>query len=137
MKQFIHKTKALIMAFVVVLSTMSFTIDKHYCGSILVDLAINKKANTCGMVMSSSSEGTTHLSKMSCCQDEHIAVLGQDELKNNFDTSIDIQLIAEIWMKYKLQNPFLKEQDSFIPLGNHDPPDVIDNFQKLYETYII
>ncbi|WP_455429473.1 HYC_CC_PP family protein, partial [Maribacter hydrothermalis] len=37
MKKFYHKILSVIMAFVVLLSTMSFTIDFHYCGDLLVD----------------------------------------------------------------------------------------------------
>ncbi len=42
------------MAIVVLLSTMSFTLDMHYCGDTLVDIAVFKKAETCGMEMQKS-----------------------------------------------------------------------------------
>ena len=44
MKQFSHKIMALVMAFVVLFSTMSFTVNMHYCGDTLVETAIFHKA---------------------------------------------------------------------------------------------
>ena len=136
MKQFIQKIGAFVMAFVVVLSTMSFTIDKHYCGTILVDVAINAKAKPCGMEMYLSTEDVL-AGKKSCCKNEHIVVIGQDELKKNLDTSIEVQLSIEEREEYKIQETLFLEKPSFMALGNHDPPDIVINFQQVYETYII
>lgn len=49
MKQIFNKTVALFLAFVVLFSTMSFTIDMHFCGNTLVETAIFHKAKGCGM----------------------------------------------------------------------------------------
>ena len=46
------------MAIVVLFSTMSFTVDMHYCGDNLVETAIFHKAKGCGMEMENpSTEG--------------------------------------------------------------------------------
>ena len=37
MKKFLHKSMAILMAVVVLFTTMSFTVDMHYCGDSLVD----------------------------------------------------------------------------------------------------
>ena len=49
MKQLIHKSMTVFMAAVVLMTTMSFTIDMHYCGDSLVDFSFVQKAETCGM----------------------------------------------------------------------------------------
>ena len=51
MKQVFHKTLAISMSFVVLFSTMSFTINMHYCGDTLVETALFQKAKGCGMEM--------------------------------------------------------------------------------------
>ena len=51
MKQFFYKIMSLAMAFVVLFSTMSFTVNMHYCGDTLVETAIFHKAKGCGMEM--------------------------------------------------------------------------------------
>ena len=43
MKQSYRKISSFLTAIVVLLSTMSFTIDMHYCGDTLVDAAIFEK----------------------------------------------------------------------------------------------
>lgn len=37
------------MAFVVMFTTMSFTVDMHFCGDSLVDFSLFAKAESCGM----------------------------------------------------------------------------------------
>lgn len=123
------------MAIVVVFSTMSFTINKHYCGEMLVDVAINKKAKTCGMEMMASSEDA--LSIKPCCHDEHIAVLGQDKLKKSLDTSIEFSLAVFALTKNLFLFDSFQETALFIAVGNHDPPDKAIDFQILYQTYLI
>ena len=49
MKQIIYKISSFLIAIIVFLSTMSFTIDMHYCGDTLVDSAIFKKIGTLGV----------------------------------------------------------------------------------------
>ena len=51
MKDFYKKISAILMAVVVLFSTMSFTISEHYCGDKLVDSALFSKAEFCGMEM--------------------------------------------------------------------------------------
>ena len=61
------------MAFVVLFSTMSFTIDKHYCGDTLVDVAIFNKAKTCGMeIQQTDSNSGCSVMKKGCCSEEQL-----------------------------------------------------------------
>ena len=62
MKKAIRKISAFLMAIVVLLSTMSFTVSMHYCQGELVDTAIFQKAHDCGMEMGdeNNSLGTSY-----------------------------------------------------------------------------
>ena len=73
------------MAFVVLFSTMSFTVDMHYCGDTLMDTAIFHKAETCGMEMENPLTDGCSITKKNCCNDEQIVVDGQNELKLQVD----------------------------------------------------
>ncbi len=74
------------MAFVVLFSTMSFTIDMHYCGDTLVDTSIFTKAKTCGMEMQKPKAiSDCSIMKKNCCTEEQIIIEGQDELKISFN----------------------------------------------------
>jgi len=73
------------MAFVVLFSTMSFTIDMHYCGDTLVETAVFQKAKGCGMEMQNPSAKGCAITKKNCCKDEQLVVDGQDELQLSVD----------------------------------------------------
>ena len=49
MNKVFQKIMAFVMSFVVLFSTMSFTIDMHYYGDTLVNSAIFKKIGTLGV----------------------------------------------------------------------------------------
>ena len=72
------------MAILVLISTLSFSIGKHYCGDHLVDVAIFAEAEKCGMeaadMGSESSDEDTVLMAESCCKDVVDLYEGQDEL---------------------------------------------------------
>jgi hypothetical protein len=85
MQQVFHKIVSVLMSFVVLFSTMSFTIDMHYCGDTLMDTAIFHKAKTCGMeIQKTATSSDCSKAKKDCCKEEQIFVEGQDELKIAF-----------------------------------------------------
>ncbi len=131
----------MLLAIVVLFSTMSFTVDKHYCGTILVDIAINSQVQKCGMQMPSAEQDdscpeSTQL-KNSCCKDEHVFLKGQDELQKHFESSLDFPVVlVNTFHNYALPC-FELEDRTVLSLAIHDPPDLDIDFQVLYETYLI
>ena len=49
MKKVLLNISACALSFIVVLTSIFFTIDKHYCGEILVDISYFGVADNCGM----------------------------------------------------------------------------------------
>ncbi len=76
------------MAFIVLFSTLSFTVEKHYCGNILVDLSVFTEAANCGMEVSEDTSKETTVTRMNCCKDLEITVQGQDNLQNS--STVDV-----------------------------------------------
>ena len=106
------------MAFVVLLSTMSFTISMHYCGDILVDTPIFHEAK-------------------GCCNNEQLVIDGQDELQFRTDIiSFDQQVfIASFLYSY---DTFFKDYDKNISSHlAYKPPLVIRQLYKIDEMYLI
>lgn len=137
MKQILHKTASMFMALVVLFSTMSFTIDMHYCGSALVETAIFKKAKGCGMEMQNPSTDGCSITKKNCCSDKQIIVEGQDELKISYDklTLEQQQFVAAFVYTYiNLFEGYDSEVTSF---QKYRPPLVVRQLYKLDETYLI
>lgn len=125
------------MAFVVLLSTMSFTIEMHYCGDNLVDTSIFKKAKTCGMEMQKTSTKDCSISKKNCCNDKQVAIDGQNELKVSFDSlSFEQQKLVTSFV-YTYINLFEDAKEDINSYRDYKPPLVISQIYKLDETYLI
>ena len=126
------------MAVVVLFSTLSFTIDMHYCGNSLVDAAVFQKAKGCGMEMEvSTSSSTCSTVKKDCCKEDQIIVKGQDELKIAFEKlSIDQQFFIASYI-YTYIDLFEGLEQKAIHFKEYSPPLVIKQIYKLDETYLI
>jgi hypothetical protein len=140
MKAFIHKAGAVLMTFVVLFSTMSFTIDMHYCGDKLVDASIFKKAKTCKMEMQKSksdSECSIMKMKKDCCSDEQLIIDGQDELKLSFEKmTLDQQVFVTSFI-YTYAQGFEDLQENKTSFLEYPPPLVVRQIFKLDESYLI
>ncbi len=125
------------MAFVVLFSTMSFTVNMHYCGDTLVETTVFKKAKGCGVEMQNPSTDGCSITKKNCCTDEQLVADGQDELKISFDnlTFEQQQFVASFIYSYiNLFEGFDKEVSTF---QQYKPPLVVRQIYKIDETYLI
>ncbi len=137
MKQVFHKIASILMASVVLLSTMSFTIDMHYCGGTLVDTAIFSKAKTCGMEMEKPSTKNCAITKKNCCSDKQVVIDGQDELKLSLDVlSFEQQQFITSFI-HTCVNLFESVEEDFNSYRDYAPPLVVKELYKIDETYLI
>lgn len=130
-----QKSGALTMAFLVLFSTMSFTVDKHFCGSILVDLALFSEAEGCGMEVDADLEKAT--SEDSCCKEEKVMVEGQDELKLSFS---DLDFQQQVFLSsftYSFVNLFEGLPEQVIPFKDYSPPLLVQDILLLDQTFLI
>ncbi|MGA8853325.1 MAG: hypothetical protein WB492_04030 [Christiangramia sp.] len=130
MKKAFQHIIALSMAFLVILSTMSFTVDKHFCGSHLVDKAVFSKAKTCGMQMSADAENH-------CCTNEKVSVEGQDELKLSFDSFDFHQQLFITTYTYTYFNLFENLPKQIIPFRDYSPPLLVSDIQLEDQVFLI
>jgi len=138
MKSFIHKISALLMATLVLFTTMSFTVDMHYCGERLVDFSLSQNVNTCGMQEElPSRDCESGNAEDSCCSDKQMVVEGQDEIKASFDTLNFGQHFFIATFLYTYTNLFEDLDSHIIPFRDYRPPILTRDIQKLHETYLI
>ena len=137
MKQILHKIMSLSMAFVVLFSTMSFTVDMHYCGDSLMDIAFFHKAETCGMDMEKPASESCSITKKNCCNDEQVVVAGQDELQLTFNKISFEQQVFITSFVYSYLNLFEAVEKKAPSFEDYKPPLVIKQIFKLDETYLI
>lgn len=125
-----------LMALLVLFSTMSFTVDMHYCGGHLVDKAIFSEVKKCGMEMDSKTAEET-VNKASCCEDISITVEGQEELKLSFDKHELQTLQFALLFSYSYLNLFEPLSEKHIPFDHYSPPRLVVDIHLLNETYLI
>ncbi|WP_088353010.1 HYC_CC_PP family protein [Polaribacter haliotis] len=138
MKEFSHKILAILMSFVVLFSTTSFAITKHYCGDTLIDTAVFNKAETCGMEMdlASTVEGCSVI-KENCCNDEQILIDGQDEVQIQFDKISFEQKVFIASFIYSYVNLFEGLDKNVSSFQEYVPPIVTNHIYKIDESYLI
>ena len=111
MKEIFFKISSFFMALLVLLSTVSFTVDSHYCGDVLVDSSMFGHVETCGMeVQQKSTSSECNITKKDCCSDEQLIVDGQDTLKTSFDKLEKEQQLFVATFIYTYVNLFTEEQ---------------------------
>jgi hypothetical protein len=134
MRQLITKIISFLLAFLVLFSTFSFTVAKHYCGDLLVDVSFTGLAEGCAKPMDS----VTSPKNKNCCKDEVHQIDGQDQLQYNKVEKISFskqQFIkaflvsyTDLFIKNESENNFYKE---------FSPPDIRLEYQILYQTFLI
>lgn len=145
LKEASHKTISVLMALLVLFSTSSFAVDKHFCGELLVDMGIFSEAESCGMGAfhndslqeNHSTEDHATDCEKSCCKQEKEAIEGQNELHVSFD-ELDFQqqvfLTSFFFTTPGLIADDLKETFAF---RNYSPPLLVSDIQLLDQVFLI
>ena len=119
------------MALVVMFSTLSFTVDMHYCGSTLIDTALFTKAKSCGMQMQTPSPTDCSVIQKNCCSNKQLIVEGQDELQVTFNNfTFEQQFFALAFFSTYI-NLFEGLENNIIPFKEYSPPLVVRDIQNL------
>lgn len=139
MLRVIHKFIALIMAIVVLFTTMSFTVDMHYCGDTLVDFSFVQDVKTCGMekVEPAKCCSNSMISKKSCCSDEQLIVRGQVNLMQDFSQLTFEQQKFVVSFAYSYISLFEGTASKKISFIDHLPPFIRRDLQVLHQTFLI
>ena len=138
MKKSFFKISSFVMAIVVLLSTFSFAVDQHYCGDVLVDFSFFGKAESCGMEMQQFSESyDDSLDKKVCCEDQTLAIAGQDDLKISFEKLSSEQQLFVVSFIYSYINLYEGSDMKIVPFKDYSPPPLIRDVQVLDQTFLI
>jgi len=134
MKRFLYKIASTLMALIVLISTFSFTVEKHYCGDFLIDVSYVGNASSCGVKIDPSLE----VKIKSCCKNEIEHVEGQDELykKSIEKLTFEQQKALAVFAIY-FQDVFEKTQLKKEPFNDFLPPNLNYNYQVLHQSFLI
>ena len=134
MKSVFTKITSALLAFLVLFSTLSFTVESHYCGGFLMDISIVGEANDCGMKV----EQKMAKEKINCCKDEVIITDGQDELHPASFGTLNFEKQQFLSTFYSSNLNLVKEESSrnVIYKAFHRPVIPI-NYQIKYQSFLI
>ncbi|MFT5737180.1 MAG: hypothetical protein ACJAU2_001309 [Maribacter sp.] len=129
---------SLVMALLVLFSTMSFSLDIHYCGDHLVDFSLSDTADTCMMkVEMSKSSNECAVMDMACCSDVEIVIEGQDDVKIAFDQFTFEQQVFITSFAFSYINLFDGFDSNIIPFKAYSPPPLIRDIHILDQSFLI
>jgi hypothetical protein len=142
MRKFLTNIATVLLAFLVLFSSFSFTVEKHLCGGQLYSKSFFGHAKECGMEVMNNNDCSfsTHnksVSKNSCCKTEFDFISGS-QFKKEVSTSIAskqqfiyssfIDLNAGLFLDKEFEIPFYK---------NYFPPPISKNLTILYRVFRI
>ena len=127
------------MAFTVLFSTLSFTVEKHYCGNMLVDISFFTEAASCGMEVSEATSKEFTITKKNCCKDLEISIQGQENIQNptsvNLIPCFDTQYILPVGLySFTITEWEYRQQESF---KEYSPPLLTRDIFLLEQHFLI
>ncbi len=139
MKKIFQKTASFCIAFLVLLSTMSFTVDSHFCGDSLVDSSFFGHVETCGMEMQQQKafSSTCDISNKNCCSDEQLVVDGQDTYKPSFHDLQQDQQIFIAALVFTSLHLFLEPKADLDSYRDYTPPLIVRDIHIIDQTFLI
>lgn len=133
MRKTVRKSGSVLLAFLLLFSTLSFTLDMHFCGKSLVDFSLYHEAEGCGMAMDDSL--TT---EMGCCNDLEIVVQGQDNLDQLAPSPLIPVAVFVSYLSHTFQWDDPQNLDeAYVPHGQYVPPLLIRNISLRDQVFLI
>jgi hypothetical protein len=139
MKIYIHKIMSISMALVVLLSTISMTIDMHYCGETMVDFSFFHNVKSCGMEKSPLVYHceNSEINKKPCCSDQQLIVEGTHDLKGAFNNFTPQQQLFVSLFLYSYASLFEGTVSKEVAFFDYAPPFVKKDVQVWQQTFLI
>lgn len=138
MKAVLHKIASIAMALLLLLSTTSWKVEKHYCMGRLINVALFVHVDDCGMDMDLLRSTEPKLdNKNSCCDDRVILIEGQDDLKISFhDLDVKGQTFL-IALSYTFSDSGVILGHQAVAQSIYPPPILVKDIQLLDEVFLI
>jgi len=136
MKSYVFtKIVSTLMAFVVVMASFSFKIEKKYCDSNLIEVSvISATASSCCVV---AKDGQLKLANKPCCSSLSLVVEGFNNYQLLFSTSLYLISALEIIPSIELPVEFILETTVKHYYTNYNPPPLIADIQVWNQIFLI
>ena len=124
------------MSLLVLLSTISWSVEKHLCMGRVMDISFFAKADGCGMETALAIL-EKDIEKPGCCDDESFVLTGQDELRLTWsDLELEQQVFfSAFFMSYL--DLFVPLEEQTIPHKEYPPPVLVRDIHLLDQVFLI
>ncbi len=130
------KIAAVALSALVLLSTISWSVDKHLCMGRVMDIAFFHQADTCGME-GAMAEMDTVSADNHCCDSESFTIEGQDDLNISWEAAdLDLQVFL-VAFAYSYLDLFSIPLDRIRIQTPYPPPPLVHDLNLLHEVYLI
>ena len=133
MNSIVNKITSFLIAFLVLFSTFSFTVDRHYCEGSLIAISYTGEVEVC---KSDTKDGFSIKIK-GCCSDEVQTIEGQDELQIHASKKLatKAQFVATDFIFHRTL--FVDEFPEHNTYKEFSPKKVPINYQVLHQSFLI
>jgi len=138
LKSILTKILAFFLTALLLFSSVSFTLEKHFCGGQIYSESLLGKAEKCGMEAECcmAENDITSFSKKSCCKDEiHLlngSIFEKESPIKLFNKQKDLSLFVLIYAAF-----FSQKENRSTHFKNYFPPPNTHNFNILYQIFRI
>jgi hypothetical protein len=136
-KLFSHKCLSLALTVLVLFTTVSLTVEKHFCGDNLIDFSLFSPAEKCGMAIEPSSLNHESVEK-SCCKDVIEVISAQSQLDTNSKNSFsEFQKQFAAVFVYSYAGLFSDYSDSHTSFITYAEPALVYDLNLLEQVFLI
>ena len=137
MSQFYNKILSICLSFFELFSTASFSVELHYCCDKLIDIGFFEQAETCETTTHSNYINSCDFSDESCCHNNQLIKIGQDDLKNSFSNYFNYVTKILIDNNISYFDLFHELKEKTTSITDYRPPLLLTDITILYETFLI
>ena len=137
MNTIVKKISTTLLSFIVLFSSMSFTIDEHYCGNNLMDISYFGDADNCGSEEVTMNSSSSSVKQNNCCKDETTLLESSIFNKEKFN---NLQHVDAEVLFFKANSYLGTYKDIAIEIEYYtdfSPPDIAQDFQVLHQVFLI
>ncbi len=122
----LQKATHIIITLTLLISTMGFTVSKHYCGTRLVDININKEAQSC-----CGDEGTSK-----CCHNETKHFQVENDFNMTVSAEISIPFVYITPVLFLLSDQLTCETETPVDIEASPPPLPLNTRLSYLQSYL-
>ena len=134
--RFLHQIFVTILSSIVLLSTISFPVEKHFCGDVLIDITVFGEVERCTLEHLETEQ--EQITKVPCCKDTLEVVSTNNQLNISFCDNWNVNQIKNIGSVVYSYKSLCTIIESKLYFQNHyRPPNLVTDLQLWDQVFII